>query len=204
MMDEGGRIIEKLKASGFRGDPLKEIVSEFSSHGCNASSSLISRKVFGEAGYFSEVRELSGSEDWELWVRIAACTKMVFSGAYTAKVRFHPSKSSIDPSRMERSMKLAMHTVFANKNLLPGISGLKVKAYASLYTIIAINYYAAGAMKEARHNLAMALRSDPVSLVTNPMLAYTYLRSLAGRSISSAARRAKWARSRLSGGMFRR
>jgi len=192
MMGEDGKVIEKLPASGFRGDPLKELVSEFSSHGCNASSCLIKRKIFEEAGNFSEIRELSGSEDWEMWARMAACAGLVFTGSYTAKVRFHPGKSSINPSKMERSMKLAMHMIFANEKLVPRISGLKGRAYASLYTIIAVNYYAAGEMKQARHNLVMALRSDPSSLFLNPLLVYTYLRSLTGRGISSAIRKAKW------------
>lgn len=192
LMDEDGRIIERLPASDFGRDQLKDIVSKFSSRGCNASSCLIKRDVFDKAGYFSEIRELSGSEDWEMWARMASSTGLAFSGDYTAKIRFHPGKSSIDPARMERSMKLAMHMVFANKKLFPEISGIKGKAYASLYTIIAVNYYAVGAMKQARHNIVMALRSDPLSFFSNPLLPYTYLRSFAGKGLSSAVRKAKW------------
>lgn len=192
LMGEDGEIIEKLPASGFRGDPLKDIVSGFSSHGCNASSSVIKREIFEKAGRFSEVRELSGSEDWEMWARLASCSDLVFTGAYTAKIRFHPGKSSIDAGKMARSMRLAMDTVFSDKRLLAKISDLKGKAYSSLYTITAINYYAAGKMKEARHNLAMALRSYPASLIADPLLAYTFLRSLLGPGASSAIRNAKW------------
>lgn len=192
LMGEDGNIIEKLPARDFHDHPLREIVAEFSSRGCNASSCLIKRDALERAGYFSEVRELSGSEDWEMWARIAAHSKLVFSGRYTSKIRFHPGKSSIDPARMARSMKLAMDTVFANEKLLPEISDLKARAYSSLCAVIAVNYYAAGEMKEARRRLAMALGSYPRSLVLNPLVAYTYLRTLFGRNLSSAMRRAKW------------
>ncbi len=192
MTDETGKIIGKLPASAFTDDPLMQIVSGFSSRGCNASSALIGRQVFEKAGMFSEVRELSGSEDWEMWARIAACSKLAFTGGFTAKVRFHGGKSSIDPVRMERSMKLAMHLVFANPSIAPRVAAVKGRAYSRLYTIIAVNYYAAGIMKVARHNLMMALKARPLSLLSDPLLSYTFIRSLAGRGISSTMRKIKW------------
>ncbi|MFA5093875.1 MAG: glycosyltransferase family A protein [Candidatus Omnitrophota bacterium] len=192
MTDETGKIIGKLPAAAFGDDPLREIVSGFSSRGCNASSVLVRRQVFENAGMFSEVRDLSGSEDWEMWTRIAACSKLAFSGNFTAKIRFHGGKSSIDPVRMEKSMKLAMHLVFANPCIAPKAESLKGKAYSGLYTIIAVNYYAAGRMKDARHNLMMALKARPSSLLSNPLLAYTFLRSLTGRGVSATMRKMKW------------
>jgi Flp pilus assembly protein TadD len=93
---------------------------------------------------------------------------------------------------MARSMKIAVDMAFANKDLLPKIGGLKDRAYSNLYVLTAINYYAAGRMGEARQHLAEAVRKYPRSLATNPLLAYTYLRSLLGAGAASAIRKAKW------------
>jgi glycosyltransferase involved in cell wall biosynthesis len=192
LIDESGGTIGKLEASSFGKDPLREMVAGYSSRGCNASSCLIKKSAFGKAGYFSERRELSGSEDWEMWARLASCCRMAFTGDYTAKVRFHPGKSSIVPERMAGSMKLALDMAFGNEMLAPRIADLKGKAYSRLYTVTAINYYAAGRMKDARRYLALALRSRPVALAEDLLLAYTFLRSFLGARAASALRNAKW------------
>ena len=192
MVDAEGKIIGKLPAADFRADPLRELVAELSSHGCNASSCLIKKDLFGKAGYFSEIRELSASADWEMWTRLAACARFKFSGKYTAKIRFHPGKCSIDPEGMSRSMKLAVDMAFTNKELLPKISDLEKRAYSNLHIMNAVNYYAAGRMAEARRHLASAVRNYPRSLFINPLLVYTYLRSLLGARIASTIRNIKW------------
>ncbi|MFA5336437.1 MAG: glycosyltransferase family A protein [Candidatus Omnitrophota bacterium] len=192
MVGPEGKAIEKLPAGDFHGDPLFELVAGLSSRGCNASSCLIRKELFGKAGYFSEIRDLSASADWEMWTRLAACARFKFSGKYTAKIRFHTGKCSIDPEGMARSMKIAVDMAFANRDLLPKIGGLKDRAYSNLYVLTAINYYAAGRMGEARQHLAEAVRKYPLSLATNPLLAYTYLRSLLGAGAASAIRKAKW------------
>ncbi|HOX09515.1 MAG TPA: glycosyltransferase family A protein [Candidatus Omnitrophota bacterium] len=192
VIDESGGTIGKLAASSFGKDPLREIVAGYSSRGCNASSCIVKKSAFGKAGYFSEKRELSGSEDWEMWARLASCCRMVFTGDYTAKVRFHPGKSSIVPERMAGSMKLALDMAFGNERLAPRIAGLEGKAYSRLYTVTAINYYAAGRMEDARRYLALAVKARPRAIVEDPLVIYTFLRTILGARASSALRNAKW------------
>lgn len=191
LIDEAGKTIGKLSASSFGSDPLREIVAGYSSRGCNSSSCLIKKSMFGTAGNFSEKRELSGSEDWEMWVRLASCGSMEFTGKYTAKVRSHAGKSSIDPARMANSMKMALDMAFENGKLAPRIMDLKGKAYSSLYAVSAVNYYAAGRMEEARRYLALALRNRPSAIFENRLIPYTFLRSLLGARLASAIRKAK-------------
>lgn len=193
LINENGNIVSKLKLSPFNGDALKDIVSRISNGGCNSSSCLIKKCIFDNAGYFNEDRDLAVSgEDWEMWVRIAACTNFVSTNAYTVKIRFQKEISSISVDKMAKAMTKAMDTVYSNVYILPKIKRLKNRAYSSLYTLIAINYYASGDMVTARKYLNKALLSYPASIFTNRYLLYTFLRSLLGSKLSSRVRKAKW------------
>jgi len=191
IIDSHGAIIGKLPFRRSRGDVLKKMVAEYSSGGCNASSCLIKKSVFRTAGYFNEDRGLSGSEDWEMWVRLAGATGFASTDCYTSKVRFHPGKSSINAQRMARSMEMALGLVYQNSRLLPRISGLKARAYSSLYCIIAINFYAAGEMETSRRYLGKAFRAYPLSAVSNTGLVYTFARTFLGQRLSLFLRRMK-------------
>lgn len=192
MADENGKVISKMPVRRFGPHPLRQIVSGYSSGGCNASSCVIRRGIFDRAGFFSEIRELSGSEDWEMWARIAGCCRLIFSGVYTVKIRFHPGKSSIDAERMAASMKMALDMTYANDKLLPVIKDIKSRAYSRLYTVTAINCYAAGKMAQARKYIAEAIKSSPSSVLTDRYLLYTYARSLLGGALSSNLRKIKY------------
>jgi glycosyltransferase involved in cell wall biosynthesis len=192
IVDENGNIISKMGLRPFNGYVLRDIVAAYSSGGCNASSCLIRKKVFDRAGYFSEDRDLSGSEDWEMWARLSSYTKFVWTGKYTAKIRFHTLKSSINADKMAKSMKMALDLLYDNSDISPKIEDLRDRAYSRLYTVTAINYYAAGDMGTARRYIKEAVKIHPASLFTNRYIMYTFLRSLLGRGITSKIRAAKW------------
>ncbi|MFH0772371.1 MAG: glycosyltransferase [Candidatus Omnitrophota bacterium] len=192
IIDENGAIVSKMGLSPFNGYVLDEIISKYSSGGCNASSCLIKKTAFEKAGYFNEDRVLSGSEDWEMWARISAQEKFISTGVYTAMVRFHKGKSSIDADRMAKSMTMALDLLYKNPLISPRIERLRKQAYAGLFTTIGINYYAAGKMNAARGYLKKAVKSCPVSLFTNKYIIYTFLRSLLGHWLSLLLRRVKW------------
>lgn len=194
LINKDGKIVSRLKLGYFNGLILEDIVSNFTSGGCNASSCLIKKYVFDEAGYFNEDRELASSgEDWETFVRMAACTKFVSTGKYTVKVRIHNDFSLRNSHKIAESMTRALNIVYNNPVILPKISMLRDKAYSSLYTIIAINYYASGDMLTARRYLKKAIIKHPRSIFTNKYLVYTFLRSLLGPKLSIYLRIAKQA-----------
>lgn len=192
VVNEKGSIISKMKLSRFNGYVLKDIVSNYSSGGCNASSCLIRRNVFDKTGYFREEKNLSGSEDWEMWARISVLAKFISTNTYTAMVRFHGGKSSINADRMAKSMTMALDIVCENPEISPKIKNLKRQAYSSLYTVIGINYYASGDMKTARRYLREAVRTVPSSIFKNRRVIFTFLRSLLGPRLSSMMRKIKW------------
>lgn len=192
IVDTDGKILSKMNLRISKGHVLRNIVSEFSSGGCNASSCLIDRDIFGEVGMFNEDRALSGSEDWEMWVRIAAQTKFIPTNEYTAMIRFHDEKSSLNADNMANSMKLAMDAVYNNMDIFPKIKNIKKKAYSSMYTVIATNYYSTGNMLVSRKYIKKAILSNPRSIFINKYLVYTLLRSCLGTKLSFYFRKIKW------------
>ena len=191
LVDQSARILSKNKTPALTGDVLERLVAGFSAGACNASSCLVRKDVIDQAGRFNEDRALSGSEDWELWARVAGVARFATTGRYTVKIRFHDGKWSLNAERMSGSMQLALDTLFAHPTLGPRIKPLKRRAYSSLQTIIATQWYGAGDMGQARRHLRDAVVLDPPSLVRNPLISYTFLRSLLGARWSDSLRKAK-------------
>lgn len=192
LVDKQGREFSKFKEKPFKGEVLRDMVSKFSSGGCNSSSCLIKKEIFAQAGYFNENKELSFSgEDWEMWVRIAAITRFAATGAYTVKVRSYKTNMLLDVEKQAKSMTKALDVVYQNPGILPKIRELKRRAYSSLYVIIAMNYYAAGQMAASRRYLKSAFLNFPLSLFLNRYLSYTFLRTLLGFYLSSRIRKLK-------------
>ena len=195
LMGEDGRILSRLHGARSDGWVLKRLVCDYSSGGCNASSCLIRKTVFDKAGYFNEEKALSGSEDWEMWARIAAYTRFISTNACTVKIRFHPQRSSLNVDSMAASMTKSLDILYRDQDIYPRIKPFQKRAYSSLYVVIATNYYSTGEMRAARGYLGRAAVAYPLCVIMNRYMVYTFLRSLLGAKISFALRKhARWLR----------
>ncbi|MEK7790803.1 MAG: glycosyltransferase family 2 protein [Deltaproteobacteria bacterium] len=194
-IDASGKIIAKNAKGVWKGDVLEKIIKKYSSGGCNSSSAVVRKGLFfnegGQAGFFCEDPALSGSEDWEMWVRLASCTRFLPVDAYTVKLRCHPEQSSQRIEKMERSMTLALDLVFQNKALIPKIKKWKREGYSSLYTIIATNYYGSDDFRRARIFLKRAIFKYPLALFFNKLILYTFFRMLLGKHLVIFIRKLK-------------
>lgn len=192
-IDASGKIIAKNAKGVWKGDVLEKIIKKYSSGGCNSSSAVVRKGLFfneeGQAGFFCEDPALSGSEDWEMWVRLASRTRFLPVDAYTVKLRCHPEQSSKRIEKMERSMTLALDLVFENQALIPKIKKWKKEGYSSLYTIIATNYYGSDDFPRARHFLKRAVLEYPLALIFNKLILYTFLRMLLGKRLMALSRK---------------
>lgn len=117
IINEKGAIISKNRPYIVNGFMLEKIVSNFSSFGCNASSCVIKKNILDKSGLFKEDRNLAGSEDWEMWVRISSYAKFISTNRFTAKIRSHSENSSINPEKMAKSMKKVLDIVYENNHL---------------------------------------------------------------------------------------
>ena len=190
--DQNSDIMGRMDCRFFNGYALDYIVRNFSSGGCNASSCVVRKEIFDLVGHFNEDQTLSGSEDWEMWVRLASHTDFVSTNTYTVKVRVHNDRSSSNVVQMANSMKNALDTVYGNSEIAHRISKFKNHAYSSMYVIFAVNYYALGDMVTARRHLRTAVEYYPPALFTNKKLIYTFIRTLLGSNLSFFMRKMKW------------
>ena len=78
------------------------------------STAVVRRDVLREVGSFSEDPSMSGSYDWDLWIRIWARYPIAFTGATAARMRTHPGNMMSDPSWMDRAMETAASSFTAD------------------------------------------------------------------------------------------
>jgi len=183
-----GAALYKRKLKCPTGDILKSIVLQ---NFVVLSTAIVRRECFEKVGMFSTDREMSGSEDAEMWIRIASQYYFGYIDEITTKYRMHQTSMTSDPDNMKRSILCAIDTIFANKELLPKISHLKNQVYSNIYTHIAINYYGSGNMKKSREYLKKALLMYPNQVYRNKMVLYTFLRTLFGKKLSYRLRQFK-------------
>lgn len=150
-------------------------------------SALVRRQLFDAAGGFSEDRELSGSEDWELWMRVALRADLRLNSDTTAVYRLNPAGTMANPSKMDRASRRAEQLIFANPDLGPRLSHLRRKAMAARRVMVAIQFYAAGDMSASRKHLRRAVAAQP-TWILRPRVVATALKTLAGRQRSRQAR----------------
>lgn len=192
IVNEKGEVLSKIKTKRFGQQHYRDIIVDYSSGGCNASSCIVKKDCFYKAGYFCEKVELAGSEDWEMWARLSFYTKFVSTSHYTVKIRNHPLKKSLETDKMAISMKLALDLIYANHILKLLISDIKKRAYSSLYIVIAQNYYAAGRMDISRSYLKSALNTYPMCIIQNKYFLPTYLKTFLGNRFSVVLRQIKY------------
>lgn len=168
---------------------LRDMVSKFSSIGA-ASNVMVRKDVFDAVGFFDENKDMAGSEDWQMWVRIAWKYAFAVVPESTVILRVHGDNLTLNAENIERSTKAALDSIFYHHDILPAVKPFYRKAYAEVNTLAAINYYASGDMKTARNRLKEALRFRPWH-ICNGRFIWTFLRALAGKRISYNARRLK-------------
>lgn len=185
--DEGANLYTRRMKSP-SGDVLEKIIID---NFVVTSTVVVKRECLDRVGLFNEDLDLASSEDWEMWVRVASQYPLGYISEASTKSRIHHSKLMGNPEGMERSILRGLEIIWTNENLLPRISHLKNRSYASLYTYIAINYYASGQMAKAREYLKEAVGIHPPQLFDRKFV-YTFLRSLLGRKVSQFLRKQKY------------
>ena len=188
LADDKGNIISKLKTKSFEGYILEKIVKQGHSGFTNSSSS-IHKAILNDVGLFNEDRTLSGSEDTELWIRIASKYPFYSTGIYTVKLRRHVGQTMINPEHMEKCGNRMYEIIFSNPDLK--IGHLKSIAKANKYVLYAINYYASGKMKDARERLYKAINEDK-KILLNRMWWWVWLRTFIPKQITFCFRNIKY------------
>ncbi|MFM1745199.1 MAG: hypothetical protein RLZZ630_1136 [Bacteroidota bacterium] len=124
---------------------------------------------------FLEDRNLSGSEDWELWLRLSANYGIVTSEKVCACLIIHEDRSvlGVDENKLVMRKNLALHYAFQDPRVqeVYGSSRSRMEAYCDTY--ISLHLVLAGVNRHAPKYLWLALRSHFPAIFKRRVLAIT-------------------------------
>src|SRR5207248_6907543 len=78
------------------------------------SSVAVRTDAFRACGGFCPERDLSGTADWELWMRLAARWPVGFADQTATCIRVHAEHMLADPAYMERAMLAGVRQALAD------------------------------------------------------------------------------------------
>ena len=162
-VDGGGRPLGRVRMPSWSGDVLRKLaLGNFVPVGAH----LLRREAFLQVGGFSEDRALSGSEDWEAWVRLAAVGTFIRTPGLGLNYRQHPGCTTANHAEMRRSMLEAHSRIFGNPALHSRVAGLRMSSLGRAHLVLASLAHAGGLDAEAREHHKQALRTSPALLLT--------------------------------------
>lgn len=147
LCDHTGKIFRNVNT--FVGKTLNGIMSKGNPFGCNG---VFVRTDITQKHPFNEDRELSASEDYELWVRLAANYPLYYSNTITSILIDHEGRSvrTINGQKLIRRLELLVYYLEENEEIL--------------------NYYKnsfKNIRMEAHSYIALHLANDPAFKITS-------------------------------------
>ena len=183
-IDAVGNETKKLSAEGFSGTVTERLLeNNFVLMGAHLARTDLIRKIGG----FREERELAGSEDWELWVRLSTETEFGYRPAPSAKIRAFHENTMGDPNTMNRSMSCAVRIMEESYYLTPNQKKLLNRTKAMVALVNGINFCTHGETRKAAAYLKNAAALYPAT-VLDLRFGYTILRIITGNRISKLRR----------------
>lgn len=179
-IDAEGNYLKLLKAKGFNGKVTEELLKD---NFIPMATHLIRTQLAKNINGFREERQLSGSEDWEFWVRLSTVTDFAYLPVATTKIRTHEANTMSDASGMERSMNYAIDIMAQSNYLTSKQKKLLNKSRAYVLLVNAINHCSPQETKKVLSSLKNAFIYNP-QILFDARFVYTILRLLTGNKIS--------------------
>jgi glycosyltransferase involved in cell wall biosynthesis len=140
-VDPDDRTIGERRLANPQGDVFRDLSREAF---MPMSTVAVRADAFRECGGFTEDRDLSGTADWELWMRLAARWPVGFTEQTRTCIRVHARNMSADPRYMERAMLAGVRHVLADPVIARRARGREALIRACMYVTIALNAYGNG------------------------------------------------------------
>jgi len=138
-----------------------------------ACQGVFVRKEVISNNLFNPDRELSGSEDYELWLRLGARVGIQQNLKITSALVEHDNRSVVNfaPKVLIRRKELMLHYLFKDDFVSNKLIDRKKKLYSGAYSYISLHLALAKYKKESIVYLFKALRAYPASIFKNRFLA---------------------------------
>jgi glycosyltransferase involved in cell wall biosynthesis len=144
-----------------------------------ASASAVKRECFEKVGFFDE--QLTASEDWDLWLRIAPYYGIDFVDRPLTCYRLHSQNMHKDASRMERNILRVLDKAFEAGALRRRGDDFRRATIATYHLRFAEHYFGIRDMANTRRNVFAAWSLDPRAI--GPSTTVLVLKSLLGKRI---------------------
>jgi glycosyltransferase involved in cell wall biosynthesis len=129
------------------------------------STVAVRADAFRACGGFQEDRALSGTADWELWLRIAARWPVGFVEQTATCIRVHPRRMLADHGYMEGAMLSGVRHALADPVVAKRARGRERAIWAWMYTTIALHAYLNGRRTQSWRWLARGVATWPPQLM---------------------------------------
>lgn len=120
--------------------PTNPILKNLEDGNTLSINSIFIRKDISKSFFFNDDRDLSGSEDYELWIRLALNYEPVISPISTTVIVNHSERSvtSIHPEKALKAMLLFIHLIKNNKSF-QNLRRQKRRIISSLYSYLTLH-----------------------------------------------------------------
>ena len=174
LIDASGKPLRTLRAGAPTSRPTDRLLeSNFVSIGRH----LIRTAAVIKIGGFREERDLAGSEDWEMWVRLSLEAQIDYLPVVTTKIRTHSGNSMTNAAGMRRSMARAADLFEQSTAIRSAHSASLRRMRAKIALVNAINYCSQRDTRTSLRCLREAIEADARVLV-DLRYAYTIVRLL--------------------------
>jgi glycosyltransferase involved in cell wall biosynthesis len=180
-VDPSDRFVGERRLSNPQGDVFWRLAREAF---IPMSTVAVRADAFRTCGGFVEDRDLSGTADWELWMRLAARWPVGFVPQTATCIRVHARNMSGDPGYMERAMLSGVRYALADPVIARRARGREPFIRACMYVTIALNAYANGRRDQSWPWLGRALVTWPLQ-VFDPRFSGALLRACVGPDVLS-------------------
>jgi hypothetical protein len=117
--------------------------------------------AFRACGGFVEDRALSGTADWELWLRMAARWPVGYADQCATCIRVHDTSMLADPTYMEPAMLAGVRHALADPVIAQRARGREAYIRACMFVTLSLHAYRHRARSRSLHWLTRALRAWP-------------------------------------------
>ena len=110
-------------------------------------TALVKKECFNTTGYFEEDRALSGSEDYELWFRIAQKYSFIYLDTPMLAYRVHEEQTASFPEKNHQNLMVLHKYIYSDGPILKDIIHHKEKSLALFHLYSSANAYAVNMRK---------------------------------------------------------
>jgi glycosyltransferase involved in cell wall biosynthesis len=170
LIDEEGHVfgLRKAKYKHSCTQTGKDEIARFLVYGNQipTCTAMVRRSCLDEVGWFDPAFS-SGSEDFDLWVRLAKRYAVAYIAEPLAKYRVHCGGlgTGRELDEIEESHRCILESIFNNVEMGPFFSSWEDMAYSRLYLRLAVLAYGRQDMRIARKYIFRAVKTDPGRLL---------------------------------------